>query len=64
MSIYDEFKTALIDHDFFGNGRVRLYAARARVKADPDYDDRKYRQTVLDAKRTVTAFRLHLYALG
>ena len=60
MSVFDDFEAAWVDHVVFGRGNARLAAARARMKASPDYDDHKYLQALFSAERTAEVFSRHM----
>jgi hypothetical protein len=62
MSVYDDFRDAHVDHVVFGDGNTRLADARARMKADPNYDHRKYVEAVFTAERIETAYRVSIGA--
>jgi hypothetical protein len=42
MSVCDDFRDAHVEHVFFGTHTSHLAAARGRMMADPNYEQRKY----------------------
>jgi hypothetical protein len=51
MSVYDDFRDAHVEHVIFGTHTSHLAAARARMMADPNYEQRKYVEAVESAQR-------------
>jgi hypothetical protein len=60
MNVYREFENAWVDHNVRNTSgtQARLYDARMRMQAAPDYNEDSYREAVDNAERTATVTRL------
>jgi hypothetical protein len=57
MSTYDEFAVARVNHIFWGAHPSYLATARAAMRADPNYDDNRYRGAVETSERALSILR-------
>jgi hypothetical protein len=57
QSVYNKFAAARVEHLFFGVHASYLAAARARMRADPGYDESKEYLAVDNSERALAKLR-------